>query len=116
MHLHEGGRDDLPRQAKLVLEPAAATLAAARGELFPEFIDFFLRLALHEQRDRFRELEVRAAVKRDERLTLKPETTEIGLPLRFRSRVAVARDADDLGVLEERDVEVHGLFGVVIKP
>jgi hypothetical protein len=41
-HLEQGGRNDLPRQAELVLQPAALLrlLIAAFAQSFPVMIDF----------------------------------------------------------------------------
>ena len=41
---------------------------AARGELVPQLVDLLLRLAVHDEGDRLRELEVRPAVQGDELL------------------------------------------------
>ena len=53
--LAQGGRDDLPRQAVAVLQPAARALLAALGERDPQLVDLLLRLAVHEERDRLGE-------------------------------------------------------------
>src|SRR6266496_6093551 len=56
--LVQHGRDDLPGKAELVLEPAARSrLAAAFRELRPQLVDLFLRLAIHDERNGFAELE-----------------------------------------------------------
>jgi hypothetical protein len=43
-----------------------APASAAGGERRPQVVDLVLHLAAHEQRDRFREPELRAAVQGDE--------------------------------------------------
>src|SRR5262249_17879537 len=82
---------------------------AALRKAIPEQVDFLLSVAVDEERDRFIELEVRTGVQRDERLTVKLEIdghyTAVG-----------AVDADDLRVLEHRNVEVHCLFGLMVEP
>ena len=62
----EGFGDDLPGQAELIFEPAAAAFGAAFGKLFPQFVDFGLRVAADEERDGFIELVHGAGIQRDE--------------------------------------------------
>src|SRR5687768_764026 len=51
-HLVELARDDLPRQAESVLEPAArAGLPTVRGKRFPQSIDLRLILTFDDERD-----------------------------------------------------------------
>ena len=60
--------DDLPRNAELVLQPAAhARLATPDDERGPEAVDLRLVFAQDAQRRRFGEREFRAAVEGDER-------------------------------------------------
>ena len=67
MQLEERVRDDLPGQAVLVLEPAALACAVRRpGELVPVVVDLLLVLAADVEGDGLGELELRAAVERDE--------------------------------------------------
>src|SRR6266849_9050637 len=54
--------DDLPREAVLVLQPAAAVLRTALGELLPQRVDLLLRLTIHEEGDGFGERELRSSV------------------------------------------------------
>src|SRR5687768_2929968 len=62
-HVDENGRYDLPRQAKLVLEPAALTRRSAISrELLPIGFDLVLRLAVDDQGHGLVELERGAAV------------------------------------------------------
>src|SRR5712671_4012585 len=70
-HVRQRGGNDLPRQTELVLEPAALRRRTApRQELVPQLVHFRLGFAAHVQRDRFGELENRAAVQRHELLPL----------------------------------------------
>jgi hypothetical protein len=47
----QNGGDDLPRYAIAVFEPAAGYFFSARGEFLPQFINFLLRPAVHEERN-----------------------------------------------------------------
>src|SRR5947207_1892755 len=76
-------------------------------ELFPQFIDFFLSLTVHKKRDGFRELELRTEA--HEFLTFQFESHGHHFSVR-------STDAQDLSILETRDVEVHRLFSLTIKP
>lgn len=60
----------MPRQAVLVFEPAALLrfFIAARAELLPVIINFFLRLTIDLQRDGFVEFEDGATIQRGEGL------------------------------------------------
>src|SRR5205807_4375387 len=67
--LDELSRDDLPRQAEAVLQPAAdAGLSPAGDEGVPVLVDLGLILAIDRERHRLGELEVGTAVEPDERL------------------------------------------------
>src|SRR5437660_11808739 len=115
-HLAQGGGNDLPGQAVLVLEPAAWVFSTGRRQLRPERIDFLLRLTVDEQGYRLRELELRAAVQGVEVLTLELEGAGHDRPLHARPGVSVSRDAHDPRILEDRHIEVHRLFGVAVEP
>src|SRR5262249_10271520 len=91
-------------------------LLAAGGELAPEIVDFFLGLAVHRQRYRFGELELRAAVEGDELLALELEIDRQNAPLRAGRRAVVAGDAQDLRVLEDRGVVTDRFLGIVVEP
>src|SRR5207253_2106506 len=114
--LAQHGGNDLPRQPELVLEPAALVFRSTGGQLLPQLVHFLLRLAVYEQGYRRRELELRAAVQGVKVLTLELEGAAHDRPLRPRPRLAVARHPHDFGALEDRDVEVHRLFGVAVEP
>src|SRR5881394_419656 len=114
--LAEHGGNDLPRDAELVLEPAALVFGSTGGQLLPQLVHFLLRLAVHEQGYRRRELELRAAVQGVEVLPLELEGAAHHRPLRPGSCVSVPRHPHDFGALEDRHVEVHLLFGVGVEP
>src|SRR5262245_4004421 len=113
--LAEHGGTDLPRLAELVPPPAAPFLDAARRRLLPQPVHLWLRLAAHEKRDGRREREMRPAVEGHETLPLELEGRRHHRPLRARGVRRVTGDIDDLGVLENRDVEVHRLFGLAVE-
>src|SRR2546426_4011481 len=92
-----------------------------RSTLFPyttlfRSVHFLLRLAVHEQRDGRRELELRAAVQGVEVLTFELEGAGHDRPLRPGPRVSIARHTHDLRILEDRHIEVHRLFGLAVEP
>src|SRR2546425_13190496 len=88
--LRQGGWNNLPRQAELVLEPAAHLLFSAGGELLPQLVDLFLGLAIHDERYGLRELELRTAVQGDEFLPVQLEIRGHDRALRPGSRVSIA--------------------------
>src|SRR5262249_30524535 len=115
--LGEHRRNDLPGQPELVLEPAAALdFRASRGELFPIGIHLRLRLAIDHKRYCFRELEMRAAIEGDKRLTLK-----LKLDRHYRAGgpgpgVVVPGHLDNLRIRKNRSVESGRLFRLMIEP
>src|SRR5436190_9028001 len=114
--LHEHGRDDLPRHAELVGEPAAGDLlAAVRGQLAPVIVHLRLRLAVNEQGDPLAEGEARPAVEQDQLLAVERDGRRHPAALRARTGLAVARGVDDLGVLEDGRVEVRRFLGLVVE-
>src|SRR5262245_59949698 len=61
--LHETPRDDLPSDAERIGDPATLRWGCASAdELVPVLVNFSLVFAVHEERETFGELEVRAAV------------------------------------------------------
>src|SRR5712664_99007 len=114
--LRQRGRNDLPRQTELILEPAAHLLLSASGELLPQLVDLFLGLAIHDERYRLRELKLRPAVQGNEFLPVELETRGHDRPLRSRAGLAVTNDAPGLRVLENRDIKLHRLFGPAVEP
>src|SRR5688572_11932235 len=116
-HLEEDRRGYLPRQSVLVFKPAARAFLPATGEqLLPVVVDLLLVLAVDHERDRLGELEVRPAVQRDVLLVaeakLHRQHRALGGPAAFE----VARDAEDLRVLEHRAVELRRFFGFLVEP
>src|SRR6185437_4368594 len=62
---------DLPRQAKLVLEPSAFNYLAVSTKFVPVVVHFLLRLAVNDERYSLSEFELRTAIDSGELLTLK---------------------------------------------
>src|SRR5216684_421295 len=114
--LRQSGRNDLPRQAELVLEPAAHLLLSAGGELLPQLVDLFLGLAIRDERYRLRELELRPAVQGDEFLPVQLENRGHDRALRPGPRVSIADDLSLLRILENGDIEIHRLLGPAVEP
>src|SRR4030095_5899417 len=114
--LGEDRRHDLPGQPELVLEPAALHLLAAFRELAPVVIDLFLVLAVDDERNGLRELELRTSVQRNELLAVELEVDDHDRALGSRPGLAVPADALDLRVLEDGGVELRRLLGVVVEP
>src|SRR2546427_2299575 len=112
-HLTQNGGDDLPRHTEFVLEPAARLLFSAFGELFPQPVDLFLRLAADEEGSPLREREVRAAVHGHEPCSVEFERRVQHLPFRDRTSLLPAHHAKDPGVLENRDIALHGFLGLI---
>src|SRR5439155_19455479 len=71
--------------------------------------DLFLSLTVHEKRDSFCELKLRTGIQAHEFLTFQFESHGHHFPVR-------SADAQDLCVLENRNVEVHRLFSLTIEP
>src|SRR6185503_38303 len=116
-HLAQLLGNDLPRETELVFEPAALTLlTTARGQLRPKVVDLLLCLAVDEERDRFRELELGPGVQRHEFLALELERAGHQRSRLSGTSLGVPASAEDLRVLEDRCVELHRLFGIVIEP
>src|SRR5438093_11121092 len=119
-HLRQDRRNDLPRHAEAILEPAALHFLAARGQLLPEMVHFLLRLAVHHQRDRLGELEERPAIERHEPLAIQFELDGHDRALRssrgLRRRFVVTGDVSDLGVSKDRRIEPGRLFALAVEP
>ena len=92
--LGQSGRDDLPRDAEPVLQPAARTFFAALGELAPVRVDLFLVLAAHLERDRLVERVVGPAVQCDELLPVELEADRHHHSFGARPGRAVVRDVE----------------------
>jgi hypothetical protein len=84
--LEQGGRNDLPRDAVFVLQPAALLrpFIAAFAQFVPIVIELGLRLAPHYKGNRLGERETRPAVERRKVLASSEKLTDItdpsGLP------------------------------------
>jgi two-component system response regulator (stage 0 sporulation protein F) len=116
--LGEPSRHDLPREAELVLEPAALDrLTAVGGERVPQAVDLRLILAVYGEGDRFGEMEFRAAVEAHERLAGEGELDHQHVSRRT-ARIVGGRALDlvDAAVGEESDVEVGGVLGLAVEP
>src|SRR2546422_11751005 len=73
-HLAERARNDLPRHAEAILEPATASLfTAIRREPLPDVVELFLCVAGRDEREPFGEREARPAVHRREFATVELE-------------------------------------------
>ena len=114
--------DNLPGEAKLVLQPAALLRLriAALGQPLPVVIHFILRRALNLERDGLVELENGAAVERGEGLSVQlkghRQHRPGRLPVDFLSGLWIARDGDDFRVFEDGGVKAGGVFGLVVEP
>jgi hypothetical protein len=119
-HLRQRFRDDLPREAELVLEPTAGSLFAALGKLAPEVVDLLLRFTVDLERYRLVELEMRATIKGDEFLPidfkLHGHDRSRLLPVNLESLFSVAADFSDLGIPENGGVKFRRFFGLSIEP
>src|SRR5436190_11698823 len=115
---HHLRRNDLPRDAKPILQPAArAWLAAIRSQELPVAVDLGLILALDEERDRLVEPEVGTAVEAHERLAIERERDRQDLALIATWRVGRGSvDPVDPAVREDPGVELGGFLGSTIEP
>src|SRR6266540_3482745 len=120
--LGQCARNDLPRKAVFVLEPAALLSAwiSAFGQLLPVVVNFFLRLAIDLKRNGLVELEDRAPVQGREGLPLELESHG-----HYRARrpavdlatsLRMTADGPNLRILEYRCVIPRGFFGLIVKP
>src|SRR3989441_13369955 len=91
----KNGGDDLPGHTEFVLEPAARLPLTAFREVLPQPVDFFLRVAVHEEGSPLREREVRAAVHGHESRSVEFERRVQHLPRRDRTSLLPADQADD---------------------
>src|SRR6516162_4387784 len=119
-HLGQRLRDDLPREAEPVLEPTAGSLFAVLCQLAPEVVDLLLRFAVHLERHRLVELEMRAAVQRQEFLPFELELHGHDRPrllaVNLESLFSIAADLADLRILEHGSVKFRRLFGLRVEP
>src|SRR4029079_14676854 len=91
-------------------------LPAAGGQLLPVAVDLRLVIAIDRKRDRLAELELRAAVQRGNGRAVKLERNDEHLALLAGARGRGPRHAGDLRIPEDRDIEVGGLFGLLVEP
>src|SRR5438067_11529232 len=110
-------RKNLPRETEFVFEPAARPRRSAIGRKFlPEIIDLLLCLAIHVERDRFGELELRSAIERDESNAIERKIHRHHAALRPRTSLAVTRYSIDLRILKNAEVEFGRLLRFRIEP
>ena len=109
-------RDDLPREAEPVSQPAAHALLAALGERVPVPVDLVLRRAVDDERDGLRERVRRPAVQRDEPLPVELEADRHHGAFGARPGGAVAGHVQDPRVREQRRVERRRLLGLGVVP
>src|SRR5947209_6889009 len=116
--LHELARDDLPRQAEAVLQPAAdAGLSPAGDEGVPVLVDLGLVLTVDRERHRLVELEVGTAVESHERLAgygVVDRQNHADRPARRVRRRSI--DLVDPAIRKERCVELRRLLGLAVEP
>ena len=72
-HVQQRERNDLPRQAEFIFQPAAGAFLPVFAQRIPIIVDLVLRIAIDLERDRLVELEMRAAIERDEGLSVELE-------------------------------------------
>src|SRR5579871_2884547 len=119
--LEEHAWYDLPRKSEAILQPAALAFhPTIRGQLRPQPVDFLLTIAPDHEGNGLGELEKRPAVEGSEALSAEREG--YGHHPSWRSardllaNFAVARDALDCRVIEQRDIKLGGLLGLLVKP
>src|SRR5471032_3666664 len=83
-------------------------------------VDLFLSLAIDLERNRFVELEHRAAIEPGEALAIEFETHSqhraFGATVVLETSLAVMGDGGDFGVIEDRAIEFGSRFGLIIEP
>ena len=77
---------------------------------------FLLHVAVHEERYRWCEGKVGAAIEREELLTLELECHRHYRSLGAGAAFSIALNGSDPGVLEDRRIEMHRLLGLMIEP
>src|SRR5262249_44492129 len=118
--LRQCSGQDLPGEAELVLQPAAAAFRSAFCQLAPEVIDVLLRVAQNLERDRLGELEERSAVEGEklQAVDLKSDGHDRSgvLAVDILSLPSIAADLSQLCVGKDRNVVVGCHFGLGIEP
>src|SRR5690606_5128620 len=113
---------NLPRQAELVLQPAALPRAgvAPLAEPLPVVVHFLLRFAVNLKGNGFAELEGRAAVESGEPLPIQFEINEHdrtgGLSVNVLAGLAIAGEVINARVFENARVESRRFFGFLVEP
>src|SRR5262245_45088234 len=115
--LLQNSRYELPGHTVLILNPAAGHRLPALRKLVPKPIDLFLGIAVDKERDSLGKIEVlRAAVQRHELLPLQLKGERHYLAGPTWPTLFIAGDAEDLGVVKERDVIIRRLLCFMIEP
>ena len=107
---------NLPGEPIAILQPTAGRFGTAIGELAPECVDLFLRLAFDQERNGFVEWIVLPAVQGVEPLSRKLEGDEHDRAFLARIGGGVAGDVDHAAVVEQRGVEPRRFLGLVVEP
>src|SRR5437667_10674629 len=120
-HIAENDRVDLPGETEFVFEPAAPPgRSAIGGKFLPEIIDLILGPAVLRERDRFCELELRAAVERHEVDSVESKLRRYARACRpanyFRCFFWITGNLPDPRILENADVEFRRLLRLGIEP
>src|SRR5207249_1511824 len=120
-HVAEKDWVDLPRETEFVFEPAAPPgRSAVGGKFLPEIIDLILGPAVDRERDRFGELELRAAVERHEVDSVESKLHRYDRSWRpanfFRCFFWITGNLPDPRILENADVEFRRLLRLGIEP
>src|SRR5207253_2305206 len=110
-HLAQRGRNDLPRHAEAILEPAARSWFATVCEPRPQFVDLLLGLAGRHERKGFGERKRLSAVKGGVLLPVDEEAGVQYAAFRNWTLTVAPEQAQDPGILEQRNVEINGLLG-----
>src|SRR3954469_13981976 len=86
------------------------------GEFGPVLVNFRLSIAIHHKRNRFVELEMRAAVHGGVVLSIELEGDGHDGAGGGWAAFRVTMDLENLGIFEDGSVEINGLFGVAVEP
>src|SRR6202043_2878864 len=108
--------NDLPRDAKFILQPAAPVFPAACRELLPEVIHFFLCLAIHDERNSRGKRELRPTIQGDEFLPVDLKRRDHDRSLGSRPVVSVTIHLSNLRVLENGDIKIRRLLRFSVEP
>src|SRR2546423_8820856 len=114
-HLAQRGRNDLPRHAEAILEPAARSWFATVCEPRPEFADLLLGLAGRHERKGFGERKRLSAVKGGVLLPVDEEAGVQYAAFRNWTLTVAPEQAQDPGILEQRNVKINGLLGPALE-